>query len=527
MLPSQQITPEWLLTVLRRRWWMMVIPLVVGAVGTAIYAQTLPNRYESQTVILVTPPTLPSSYVRPTVTLPLVERLRILQQEVLSRARLERIILDLDLYRREREAGIMEDVVSRMRSRDIKVSSPRSAARRSNAASFTVGFQADDPRIAHRVAERLTSLFVDENTRQRETIAEGTDQFLTAELQSARARLEETEARLEAYKRQFGGELPQQMQSNLSALQNIQMQAQSLAESINRDRLEQLAIERQINDLTGTGAGANQDLADVPPPAVNPFADALAKARANLDAQLLRLTPDHPDVIRHQRIVAELEEKSRDAELRRPVSAGTAVAVVTPAQRARANQLQELRRRHEQIGEQIASKQRQIDTRQAQAATYQARVDAAPAREAELIGLTRDYETLKNRYNNLLTNSEQAKVAANMERRQVSEQFRIVDPPRVPERPTSPDRARLTLMGAFGGAAFGILLVGLLEYRDRTFRTDSDVVAALALPVVAVVPLLLSRAERRARWKRRWMLSASGVVAFVLCSALLFWKFGL
>ena len=526
MLPSQQITPEWLLTVLRRRWWLPVVPFVVGAIGTAIYAQTLPNRYESQTVILVTPPTLPSNYVRPTVTLPLAERLRILQQEVLSRARLERNILDLDLYRKEREDGIMEDVVSRMRSRDIKVSSPRSAARRSNAASFTVGFQADDPRVAHRVAERLTSLFVDENARQRETIAEGTDQFLTAELQSARTRLEETEARLEAYKRQYGGELPQQMQSNLTALQNIQMQVQSLSESINRDRTEQLQIERQMNDLTTDPTGSDL-MADAPPPAANPFADALAKARATLDAQLLRLTPDHPDVVRQQRIVAELEMKSRDAELRRPLSPGNAGVATTPAQRARANQLQELQRRHEQIIAQIAGKQRQIEARQAQAAVYQARVDAAPAREAELIGLTRDYETLKNRYNNLLANSEQAKVAANMERRQVSEQFRIVDPPRIPERPTSPDRLRLTLMGALGGMAFGVLLVGLLEYRDRTFRTEADVVSALALPVVAVVPLLLSRAERRAQWRRRWMLSASGVAALILCGAILYWKFGL
>ena len=524
MLPSQQISPEWLLTVLRRRWWLLLVPLLVGAVGTAFYAQTLPNRYEAQTVILVTPPTLPSNYVRPTVTLPLVERLRILQQEVLSRSRLERIIMDLDLYRAERESGIMEDVVTNMRTKDIKVSAPRTAARRnSDAASFVVGFQAEDPRVAHRVAERLTSLFVDENTRQRETIAEGTDQFLTAEVQSARVRLEETEARLEAYKRQYGGELPQQLQSNLGALQNIHMQTQSLTESINRDRVEQLQIERQISDLNGAGG----DIVDVPPPPPNPYTEALGKARANLEALLLRLTPDHPDVIRQQRVVAELEDKSRDADLKRPLSPGTTMPAATPAQRARANQLQELRRRHEQIQAQIAGKQRQIDARQAQAGAYQARVDAAPAREAELIGLTRDYETLKNRYNLLLTRSEEAKVAANMERRQVSEQFRIVDPPRVPERPISPDRVRMTLLGALGGAALGVLLVGLLEYRDRTFRTEDDIVSALSLPVVAVVPLLLTRAERRARFKRRWMLSASGVGVLIVSGAILYWKFGL
>jgi hypothetical protein len=83
------------------------------------------------------------------------------------------------------------------------------------------------------------------------------------------------------------------------------------------------------------------------------------------------------------------------------------------------------------------------------------------------------------------------------------------------------------MMGALGGAAIGVLLVGLLEYRDRTFRTEDDLISALSLPVVAVVPLLLSRAERRARFKRRWMLSASGVGALIVSGAILYWKFGL
>lgn len=527
MLPSQQITPEWLLTVLRRRWWLLALPLLLAGLGTATYAQFLPDRYRSEAVILVTPPTLPSNYVRPTVTLPLSERLRILQQEVLSRARLERIILDLDLYRTERSNGIMEDVVTQMRSKDISVSPPRSAQRRnSDAASFVVGFNSDNPRVAHQVAERLTSLFVDENARQRETIAEGTDQFLTAEVQAARMRLEETESRLEAYKRQFGGQLPEQLQSNLTALQNIQVQIQSLSESINRDRSEQLTLERQMTDLTGGSGDAGEPI-DAPPPPPTGLEESLAKARAQLDALLLRLTPDHPDVRRQERVIEDLSQRVSDAQLRRPVSPGTLTPTMSPAARARANQLLELRRRHEQLGQSIANKQRQIDTRQAQSGSYQARVDAAPAREAELIGLTRDYETLKNRYNLLLARSEEAKVAANMERRQVSEQFRIVDPPRVPQRPVSPDRVRMSIMGAIAGLGVGVLLVGLLEYRDRSFRTEADIVANLALPVVAVVPMLMTRSERRARWRRRWMLSASGLAVMVAAVVVAFWKFGL
>ena len=144
-----------------------------------------------------------------------------------------------------------------------------------------------------------------------------------------------------------------------------------------------------------------------------------------------------------------------------------------------------------------------------------------------MLGLVRDYETLKDRFNTLLARSEEAKVSADMERRQVSEQFRITEPPRVPEQPYSPDRQRLTMLGAAAGLGFAVLLVGILEYRDTSFRTDQDLIQALALPVVAVVPTLLTAAERHARRRRRWMLSSGGLVVLLVAGVVLFWKYGL
>src|SRR5690606_32408567 len=129
------------------------------------------------------------------------------------------------------------------------------------------------------------------------------------------------EKRLEAYKRQFGGELPAQLSSNLSALQGVQSQVQSLNESIGRDRAELLLIERQLNDLTSaSGADEGDGPIDLPVAVTTPYDEALAKARAQLDALLLRLTPDHPDVARQRRVVAELQERADAAQLQRPLS---------------------------------------------------------------------------------------------------------------------------------------------------------------------------------------------------------------
>ncbi len=536
MLPTQQIDPEWILTVARRRMWYLIIPFALAAVGAGIYAQLAPNRYRSTAIVLVTPPQLQLAARGIGTTLPLSDRLRMLQQEILNRSRLERVITDFDLYREERATGIMEDVVAAMR-RDINVSEPLGSSRRNEGTSFTLSFTATDPRLAQRVAERLTALFIDENIRQRETVAEGTDQFLSAEVETARLRLEETERKLEAYKRQFGGQLPDQLSSNLSALQGAQMQIQSLNDSINRDRAELLLVERQLSDLMNAASGGGpvdpggDGPVDLPVAVVTPYDEALAKARGTLDSLLMRLTPDHPDVARQRRLVAELEERANAAQLQRPLSPGSPAAPATdrlsPAETRRANQIAELRARARQLPVEIQTKQQQIDARQAQVTAYQGRIEVAPIREAEMISLTRDYETLRARYDQLLTRSEDAKVAANMERRQVTEQFRIVDPPRVPERPLNPGRVRTTAMGAAAGLALGVLLVGLLEYRDRTFRTEADILSALALPVVAVVPAMTTARERRRQVRRRWMLSTAGVATVVAGTAVLVWKFGL
>jgi polysaccharide chain length determinant protein (PEP-CTERM system associated) len=528
MLPTQQITPDWLLTVLRRRVWFLLVPLALGLVIGGVYAQWQPNRYRSTAVIQVTPPQLPSTMVRPMVTMSLRERLPMLEQEVLSRARLERIITDNDLYRTQRAESTMEDVVTQMR-RDINVGLPRNTARRTDGLTFTLSYSSLNPRTATQVTERLVSLFVDENARQRETIAEGTDQFLAAEVSAARARLEETERRLEAYKRQYGGQLPEQLQANVTSLQAVQTQIQALNESIDRDRSELLIVQRELTDLVGTPSGGENEPVDTTP-ITTVYDEALIKARATLEALEQRLTPDHPDVSRQRRTVADLEEKVQAAQLRRPLSPGTPAAGngrASSADNARRSRMVELRQREQLLASQIANKQKEIAVRQGQAASFQTRVDAAPAREAELISVVRDYETLKERYNTLLVRSEEAKVAANMERRQVSEQFRIVDPPRTPEQPYSPDRLRLTMLGAASGLGLAVLLIGILEYRDTSFRTDQDLIQALALPVVAVVPNLLTAAERHTRRRRRWALSSGGLAVLLVAGVVLFWKFGL
>ena len=150
---------------------------------------------------------------------------------------------------------------------------------------------------------------------------------------------------------------------------------------------------------------------------------------------------------------------------------------------------------------------------------YSGRVQAAPALESQLTELSRDYNTLQESYTVLLKKSEESKMAVNLERRQIGEQFKVIDGARLPEKPVSPDRVRINLLGILGGLAFGLGLVALLEYRDTSFKSDDDIVTTLALPVLAVIPLMTNATERRVLRRRKIMLAASASVVCMMLAA--------
>ena len=228
MLPGKKYTPEDLLAILRRRIWFVLVPFAVLGAAVAVWARALPDLYRSETLILVVPQRVPESFVRPTVTGGIEDRLQSIQQQILSRTRLERIIEDFNLYPQLRRAGMMENIVELMRAQ-IGVHVVRGDA-------FQVSFIGDDPRLVMKVTDRLASLFIEENLRDRELLAEGTNQFLGAQLDDARGRLIEHEKKLEVYRRQYAGQLPSQLEANLQALQNTQMQLQSLVDAMSRDQ---------------------------------------------------------------------------------------------------------------------------------------------------------------------------------------------------------------------------------------------------------------------------------------------------
>jgi polysaccharide chain length determinant protein (PEP-CTERM system associated) len=522
MLPGKQYTPEDYLRILWRHKWLVIVPLVIIMPATFIGTQILPNVYRSDARIVIVPQQVPQRFVQPTVTTTINDRLQAINEQIQSRTRLERLIQELNLYEEERRTMIMEDVVQLMR-RNISIQLPQQRGR-GDPNSFTVSFTSQNARLAMQVTERLASQFITESLQDRTVQADQTTQFLETQLEDARRKLIDHEEKLAQFRRRYAGQLPSQVQSNLAVMQSTQTQLQNIATVINRDRDRQLVLEKIVGDLMALGAaafreqGPSSKATQAPPTA----ASQLEAARGALQDLQVRLKPEHPDLIRTQRVVRELEDKAAAEELSGPVGVGVGAtqSVLAPADQKR---LAEMQAEHESLERRIAGSRAEEVRLQAVLSNYRTKVEAAPNRETEETDLMRDYSTLQGQYQALLDRSQQSRIAADLERRQIGEQFRLIEPARLPERPVSPDRVRLNILGALAGLGIGLALIALVEYRNTSFRTDDDVALSLSLPVLAVIPIMSTRRERQRRRRRRRLAISASLVAMTAALAGAMW----
>jgi polysaccharide chain length determinant protein (PEP-CTERM system associated) len=514
MLPGKIYKPEDVLRILRKRIWVVLVPWAIVAATTAGVARKLPDIYESVAVIQVIPPQVPDNIVRATTTVRLEDRLSAIQQTILSRTKLEGIIQELNLYEKERKSGvIMQDIVENMRA-DIAVQPSKGDA-------FTVRYKGRNPTQVMTVTEKLAALFKTQSMKEGESRAQDTTSFVESQVDEAKRKLLDTEEKRKKYQLAHSGELPSQSAANMAAIQSSQMQLQSLAQSINNDQTTKQFLERQIADLEN-----QTEPAGVATPVAGDTGTAtqnLVAAKARLAAlQASGVKPEHPDYKATLRLIRDFTQQVDAEALNKPVGAGGGLS---REEQARQKRLADLREQLDQVKKNIDAKMSDEKKLRANAALYQSRVDMAPVRDAELVELNRDYATYSQIYNDLVAKKASSNMAVELATRQIGEQFTLVDAARLPQRPASPNRTVINLGGIFGGLALGLALVALIEYRDTTFKTDTELARVLALPVLAVVPLMKSDAERKAEFRKQLFLNVGLGSTVFLCLAVLAYSF--
>jgi polysaccharide chain length determinant protein (PEP-CTERM system associated) len=520
VLPGKTWTASDVARIAKRRGWMIIVPFSIGLALVPVLSRRTPNMYRSETLIRVIPQRVPDSVVRQFGVTKMEERLPTIRDLLLSRTQLEPVVKAFNLYPRLRNQRSIEEIVQRMRS-DINLQAEGQE-------TFRLEYISAERYVARDVTARLASLLIEENLRDRAGLADETNQFLESQLNAAKEQLIQHEKRLEMYRRLHSGELPSQLESNLQAIRNAQQQLQAVGESTNRAQERRLLIERQLADTQALPADVVVPVAgEAAPagPAPLTTAQQLETARTQLEANRMRYTADHPDVRAGERTVrdlmARLEEESKQQQ-QAPQS--TAAQVVSPAQAARQKRISDLRAEMDVIDHQITAGDTEAERLKRTIADYQSKVDAVPTRESELVELTRDYSTLQTTYMSLLTKREDSKIAANLQRRESGEQFRIVDPASLPEKPYNQvQRMGIIAAGAVAGLVSGVLLVALLAFTDSSFRREEDVVRTLSLPVLALVPVMGS--SRELRMKRLRAVAGNLIAAAALIGSLAFVAF--
>ncbi len=271
----------------------------------------LPSIYRSETVILVEQQKVPEEYVVANVSADLQQRLDGLRQQILSRTRLQRIIDQFQLYKESNSRGNSDEVIEQMR-KDITTELVESAGRRGQLSAFKIAYNAPSARLAQQVNAQLTSLFIDQNIQEQSQRSENTTEFLSTELDTARARLAEQEARIKQFKAGNLGALPSQMESNVRILSGLQDRRQTLSQSLNRAQEQKLYLESLLAQYRSVKLESANGANSLPG-----IEEQLAKLKQELADDQTKYTPDHPDVLRLKRLI-ERTEKQRDEIKREP-----------------------------------------------------------------------------------------------------------------------------------------------------------------------------------------------------------------
>jgi len=479
MIPQRELTAEDYINILRRKWPLIAILAVVGG-GLGLGAsQILPKRYTSQTVVLVERPTVPGDYVKPVVNADTSQRLATMQQEILSRSRLEPIIHKLSLYTPDIERVPMDDLVGRLR-KTIEVTPVQPMARTNvpGLPGFSISVTFAEPSVAQQICSTVTSMFLEENLRVRQHQAEQTTDFLTNQLEVAKDKLDEQDSKLATFQRAHLGSLPDDQDMNLNVLGGLASQLDAATQALSRAQQDKTFAESSLAQQRAawqaTLEGRNPET----------YEQQIATLEAQLATLKSKYTDDHPDVVKMKRDIAAAKRMAEANDQKIAAAETPTKAMAEPAQ------IQSLRAQIHQYDQVIQDRTAQQEELHRRIRTYQARVESSPTIEQEYKAMTRDYQSALEFYNALLKQRDLAAMATDLERQQQSEQFRVLDPASFPDRPSFPNRLTFALGGLGGGLALGLGLTLLLEMRDTSVRSDRDVESLLHLPILAVVPTL-------------------------------------
>jgi uncharacterized protein involved in exopolysaccharide biosynthesis len=489
MIDNRDLTIDDYLAMLRRRVKLILIPTLLAPIAGLLISWAVPAKYTSQSLVLVEAQQVPTTVVQPVVPEDLAQRIATMQQQVLGRNRLQPMVDRLGLLRGGKNLDeVIDDIraavqvepvytdLSQVANADGSKKKPGQAA---SVPGFTVSYTAPNAKEAQSICNEITSMLLTENQSSRERVAQSTTDFISRQLDEAKRELDDQDAKLAAFKRQYVGQLPGDEDNNLKVLGTLNAQLDANTQTINRAQQDKAYTEsllaQQVSAWKSSQGSTNPQS----------LQQQLTQLQANLLELQAKYTDDHPDVIKAKADIAELKKRLAEVNEAAATSSDTGSEKASMAEPA---EIRQLRLQVHQYSDMLAQATREQKRIADQIKVYQSRVAISPDVEEKYKLLTRDYDTAQKFYADLLAKKSTSEMATDMERRQQGEQMRLLNPANLPDSPSFPNRWLFAGGGLGAGLVFGLVLALWLELRDKSIRNEADVEASLQMPVLVSLP---------------------------------------
>ncbi len=549
------------LVALRRRKKQILTTMGILAVISVLVAILLPPVYRSSATILIEEQEIPSELVRSTITSYADQRIQVISQQVMTRANMMQIVEKYNLYPRQRRRETTEEVLERMR-KDIKfnmvsadVIDRRSGQKTIAAIAFTLSFDGETATGAQQVASELTSLYLNENLKSRQQKSTETSAFLSEEATRLSEHISEIETKLAVFKEKNVGRLPELGPLNMqmrdrtdSELMEVDRQLNVLEErrfylegqlaqmkpnspmlSASGERIldsdERLkALQAQYASLSGVYSANHPDVIkmrremDALKKETGGDGDSqeqakqLTRMRSELATMREKYSDDHPDVVKLKKALVALEESHKKTAMV-SYDAPKFKKPENPAYIALQSQL-------ESANSELKTMRAKRGELKAKMASYEARLEQAPQVEREYLDLNRDHENSIRRYQEIKAKLMEAQVAQQLEKDSKGERFTLIDPAQLPEKPHSPNRPAILLLGMILSLGGGVAYAGVLEGMDSSIKSSKELARLLGSPLLSVIPYMENEEDRRKKSRLKTSV-VIGVIAAIVLSLLL------
>ena len=433
--------------------WTIILMAILGVVAAAAAHFVQPKTYESSTTVLIQGQAIPEEFIKSTVKTSSEQYITTLSKQVMSRSRLEKIILDMDLYPQQRQSSTMDDVVLHMQ-KDIEINA--------GDGSFKITYQGGDPKTVQAVCRRLADIYIQENSDERVRKASDTAEFLQKRMVDSKAKLDMKEDEIKSFREGNLDVIPAQGGTSVmqQALANAYTEKESLMESIRQLR---------TNKSTLAGSLMTEEISS------DPAADArnkLADLRSKLRSAESKYTPQHPDVVRLKGEVSRAEMAVRSSPkptvTRRPNTQAAAEL------RAVKNDLADAEKRLKKVEVTITDLEK--DRKREPGVTVQ------------LVDLERERRRLETEYEDLRSKFSEAERSELLESKNKGEQFKILDAANLPTRAAGAGLIKLTVAGLFIGLLLGLALAFLRVLLDPRIYEVDDLRKYIDAEVLVEIP---------------------------------------